>query len=66
MNEYHIKLAKPHCNVCSKQKVKGSDGKNYYVRPSHTGILSTIATENSEDLRTRLNSVIPPNPDEDI
>jgi len=66
MNEYHIKLKEPHCDSCSKRKVVGPDGKKYYVRPSSIPIISALAEENADDLRSRLNSVTSPIVDEDI
>lgn len=54
MNEYTVKLAKPHCDDCSKQKVKGDDGKNYYVRRQLPNIVSAMAADSTNDLRSRL------------
>jgi len=56
-NEYTVKLARPHCDKCSKQKVKGVDGKNHFIRKTHNTILPEIAQESSEDLRNRLSFV---------
>lgn len=58
LNEYHIKLAKPHCDSCSKQKIKGADGKNYYVRKTTMQVLDTIAKDNASSLRDRLDSAV--------
>lgn len=66
MNEYTVKLAKPHCDNCSKRKVEGTDGKNHFVRPSTLPVISAIAEENTNDLRSRLNSATSPVVDEDI
>jgi ssDNA-binding Zn-finger/Zn-ribbon topoisomerase 1 len=66
MNEYTIKLAIPHCDSCSKRKVTGIDGKKHYVRPNTLPIISSIAEENTEDLRSRLNSATSISSDEDI
>ena len=66
MNEYQCKLNRPHCDGCSKKKIKGADGKNHFVRPTTLPVLSTVANENNEDLRSRLNSVVSPTVDEDI
>jgi len=57
MNEYTVKLARPHCESCSKQKVKGSNGKNHFIRKTSAPILSEVAQESSEDLRNRLSFV---------
>lgn len=69
MNEYTIKLAKPHCEDCGKKKIRGADGKKHYIRKrlTHQGeVITAIAAENNEDLRARLNNLISPSPDEDI
>lgn len=66
MNEYTIKLANPHCDSCSKRKVEDSDGKRHYVRPNTLPIISSMASDNNEDLRSRLNNAISPTVDEDI
>lgn len=57
MNEYTVKLAKPHCNNCGKIRVKGSDGKSHYVKKLSNTILSDIASESSQNLRSRLGDV---------
>jgi hypothetical protein len=31
MNEYSIKLAKPHCSACGKMKVQDGDGKAKFI-----------------------------------
>ena len=66
MNEYTIKLARPHCDGCSKRKVNGADGKSYYVRPNVLPVISAMANDSTEDLRSRLDSVVSPIVDEDI
>jgi len=57
MNEYTIKLAKPHCSNCGKVKVKGPDGKSRFVKKVSSQILSNVAAESSQDLRSRLENV---------
>jgi len=57
MTEYTVKLARPHCESCSKQKVKGIDGKNHFIRKQEVHVLATVAEESSEDLRNRLSFV---------
>jgi len=66
MTEYHCKLDRPHCDSCSKRKVTGEDGKSHYVRPNTIPVLTSVANENNEDLRSRLNSIVSPIVDEDI
>ena len=56
MNEYTIKLARPHCESCSKQKVKGLDGKSHFVRRGTTRVLASVAEESSDELRSRLST----------
>lgn len=56
MNEYTIKLAKPHCPNCGKVKVKDAEGKNRYVKKVTNKILIGVAAETSQDLRSRLDS----------
>ena len=58
MNEYTIKLARPHCPDCSKQKVQGEDGKNYYVRKTSLPITNDIAKGNLDELRSRLSGTV--------
>ena len=66
MNEYTVRLARPHCMNCSKQKVRGDNGKNYYIRKSGAGIGSSIAQDNVESLKARLGSVAELPSDTDI
>lgn len=66
MNEYTIKLKRPHCESCSKQKVKGNDGKNHFVRKNTVPILTEVAEETTEDLRSRLSFVTTQVNEEDI
>lgn len=61
LTEYHIKLAKPHCDACSKRKVRGTNGKNYYVRTTKTessNLLGTLAQTSLSELKNRLGSVV--------
>lgn len=55
INEYTIKLAKPHCQDCGREKVT-VDGKSHYVRKTKTPIATNIAEENIKNLRSRLNA----------
>lgn len=66
MNEYTVKLARPHCEPCSKRKVVGPDGKNHYVRENTLPILASVGVGDGDDLRSRLNDVVTPNTEEDI
>jgi hypothetical protein len=66
INEYTTRLARPHCMDCSKQKVRGSNGKNHYVRKNAIPITESIAEENLGSLRSRLIVATVVSMDEDI
>ena len=66
MTEYTIKLARPHCDNCSKIKVNSPDGKKRYVRKDSTPVMAALANENAEDLRSRLNDALTSSSEEDI
>jgi hypothetical protein len=59
-----IRLDRPHCPDCSKVKVKGQDGKSYYVRKLSSSsealheISSAMADDNVKNLRDKLNSIV--------
>lgn len=57
MNEYTIKLVKPHCPNCGKVKVKDAEGKSRYVKKVTNKILVGVAADSNQDLRSRLDSV---------
>ena len=54
INEYTLRLAKPHCTNCGKVKVRNSDGRNYYVHKTPNKITESIASNSIENLRNRL------------
>lgn len=69
MNEYTIKLIKPHCSNCGRVEVKTPDGKKHYVRKIKTEVLARVADDEANDLRARLDRVvseIPATLDDDI
>lgn len=66
MNEYTIKLVKPHCPNCGKVKVKDADGRNRYVKKVTNKILIGVAAEANQDLRSRLDSAVGLDTEEDI
>jgi hypothetical protein len=66
INEYTIKLAKPHCLDCGKVKVKGADGKSRYVKKVTNRVLAGVATDSLEDLRSRLDNVSAASLEDDI
>lgn len=66
MTEYSIKLVKPHCNDCGKIKIKDADGNNRYVKKVTNKVLAGIATESSQELRSRLDNAAGLDVEEDI
>ena len=66
MNEVTIRLLRPHCINCGKREVRDSDGKKHYVRKVSTEILSSIAENDVNSLKSRLEGIIKPIVDEDI
>jgi predicted RNA-binding Zn-ribbon protein involved in translation (DUF1610 family) len=66
INEATIKLEKPHCNNCGKQKVKGADGKNYYIRKKSNQIIASLADDNLSDLRSRMQGLTGQSSEDDI
>jgi hypothetical protein len=57
MTEYTIKLIRPHCEKCGKVKVKDADGSARYVKKASNKILTHIAQETQDSLRSRLENV---------
>lgn len=66
MNEYTLKLVKPHCVNCGRKEVKDSDGKKHYIRKINTNVLSTIASDEVLSLKDRLAQVVASATDEEI
>jgi hypothetical protein len=66
MNEYTLKLVRPHCNNCGRREVKDSEGKKHYVRKIGTQVLATIAANETSSLKERLERVVTPAMDEEI
>jgi len=58
MNEYQVKLVKPHCCDCGKIKVMGDDGKSRYVRKDSLPVMAALANETTTDLRNRLDGAL--------
>jgi hypothetical protein len=56
MTEYTVKLIKPHCDRCGRVKVKDADGSTRYVKKASNKVLSSIAEDTANDLRSRLDS----------
>lgn len=56
LNEYSVKLKRPHCSNCGKVKVV-IDGETRYVRRnSGSDIISQLGRESTSDLRKRLDT----------
>ena len=63
MNEYTIKLKRPHCVNCGKIAIKTSNGETIYVNKRGSKILSEVAANDVNSLRDRLDNLVK---DEDI
>jgi hypothetical protein len=69
MNEYSIKLAKPHCNACGKIKVKAADGTSRFIAKGRaTEAINDLAQKSVSSMKERLAGkvVVMDRPDEDI
>lgn len=68
MNEYSIKLAKPHCNNCGKMQVKDPDsGKRKFIpKGRKVEAFSELAKAPADSLRGRMSKVVQMPKDEDI
>lgn len=66
LTEYTVKLARPHCDACSKVKITGADGKGHFVRKNTIGILSDVADNEVSDLRSRMEQLTTAVVDSDI
>lgn len=63
MNEYTIKLTRPHCNNCGKVSIKTSSGGRVFVSKRAPKVLQELAVADASDLRNRLDNLTK---DEDI
>lgn len=66
MNEYTLKLVKPHCGDCGRREVKDGNGKKHYVRKINTNVLSAVAEDEVSSLKDRLARVVQNPVEEDI
>jgi hypothetical protein len=69
MNEYSIKLARPHCKNCGKMKVQDPDGAVKFVNKARaTEAIAELHEDRVTSLRDRLGKVVvmEPQPDEVI
>lgn len=58
MNEYSIRLAKPHCEKCHKPKSKVLTIEDVHVATSEAKIVNPMVSNPANDLRSRLTGVI--------
>lgn len=59
MNEYSVKLARPHCKNCGKMRVKEVDGTSRFVNKARASEAIAEMNENRvESLRDRMSKVI--------
>jgi hypothetical protein len=55
MNDYSIKLNKPHCPNCGRREVKDPNGKKHYIRQvNKIQVLASIANDETVSLKDRL------------
>lgn len=67
MNEYSIKLVKPHCQNCGKIKIKDHDGKSRFINKGRpVPAIAELGKSAVNDLKQRLGSVTVIEKDEDI
>ena len=66
MTEATLKLHRPHCMDCGKVKVQDADGKTRYVKKVVNKVLTDIGVSQTNDLRSRLNSIVSQDSDSDI
>ncbi len=67
MNEYTIKLARPHCTACGKVKVTDLDGKDRFVNKARpTAAIAEMGKTAVSSLKERMSRVVTMEKDEDI
>lgn len=67
MNEYSIKLAKPHCTDCGKTKIKTADGTSKFISKNRpVKAIAELGQNAVSSLRERLGSVTVMEKEEDI
>jgi hypothetical protein len=58
MNEYALKLTRPHCSKCGRKEVKDIDGKKHYIsKVNNDQIISDIAANETSSLKDRLSKL---------
>jgi len=65
LNEYAIKLLRPHCELCGKIRVRTSDGKRHFVRRDSLPVMAALS-EDIVALRSKLADATDTSEDEDI
>lgn len=66
MNEYSVKLARPHCKNCGKMRVKTEEGGTRFVNKSRAiAAIAEISEDKVTSLRDRLGKVVVMEPQED-
>jgi hypothetical protein len=65
LDEYSIKLVRPHCRNCGKQRVTDDEGKAHYVHKVR-GTLAAVAESSTEELRKRLANAVVVHAEDDV
>jgi NMD protein affecting ribosome stability and mRNA decay len=58
MNEYTVRLTRPHCSNCGKRQIKNERGEKFYINKRAPNILREIAADDVNNLRNRLDSLV--------
>lgn len=67
MNEYSVKLSKPHCGACGRYKTIDADGKRRYIDKNRSAqALADLGKSSVESLKDRMSKVVQMEPEEDI
>lgn len=66
MTEYTIKLLLPHCNECGKVKIIDAEGKKRFVKKVTNQLLTGIAADTTDSLRSRLDNTVAAASEDDI
>ncbi len=67
MNEYSIKLAKPHCTNCGKVKIKDADGNAKFISKGRPiAAIADLGQQAVSSLKDRMSKVVTLESDEDI
>lgn len=66
MNEYSIKLAKPHCNTCGKMKVEVNGEARFVSKNRPQPAMAELAHDKVDSLKERLGKVVQMAKDEEL